>query len=62
MDSISFGASVSGMVTDAVALKGANQRAALDVSLVKAALDFQKQLGADIARMMSVGLQVDIKA
>mgnify|MGYP001104373270 CR=1 FL=1 len=60
-----IGTAASGLaesVSVALALKGADLRARIDVSLLKNALDFQKLLGAEIARMLGAGANLDIRA
>lgn len=54
--------SLGNTVADAMALQKANQRAAVDVSLMKMALDLQKNLGAEIAAMAGLGSVIDLKA
>ena len=59
MDALSSDSiSVSGVMQ----LKAANQRAAVDVSLMKKNLDMQKLIGAEIAKMLGAGVNVDIRA
>ena len=49
-------------VMDAVALKTENVSAGVSVSVMKKALDIEKMIGEEIAKLLGVGANVDVRA
>jgi len=60
MDGIS--GDLTAVVAQTLALKDGNRGAAIEVALMKNALDVQKTMGQEIARMLQVGTGLDVTA
>lgn len=60
MDGVS--ADLGSIITSTLALKSGERGAAVEMALLKNALDMQKELGAQIARMLQVGTVIDVSA